>query len=66
VTNGPLSFAGKQVVVVRRSFGSGFAVAELARTLVAIVLVASNTRPKVDAALKSLEGATWDVVDRRM
>ena len=65
MTEGPLSLAGKRVVVVGGSSGLGFAVAELAQKLGAAVVIASSTRAKVDAAVGRLGGAPGDLVDLR-
>jgi NAD(P)-dependent dehydrogenase (short-subunit alcohol dehydrogenase family) len=65
MTNAGMSMEGKRVVVIGGASGIGFAVAELARTQGAAVVICSSTKTKVSAAVERLQGATGRTVDLR-
>ncbi|WP_347556859.1 SDR family oxidoreductase [Robbsia sp. KACC 23696] len=60
-----MSLDGKRVVVIGGTSGIGFAVAELASTQGATVVVASSAQANVTAAVGRLAGATGDTIDLR-
>ncbi len=63
MTDTTMLLAGKRVIVIGGSSGIGFAVATLARQLVAAVAIASSNAASVNAAVERLTGATGYVVD---
>jgi NAD(P)-dependent dehydrogenase (short-subunit alcohol dehydrogenase family) len=63
--DGGMSLEGQRVVVIGGASGIGFAVAELACTQGAAVVLGSSTKTNVDAAVERLQGATGRTVDLR-
>lgn len=60
-----MSLDGRRVVVIGGGSGIGFAVAELACTLGAEVVIASSRAATINAAAERLPGATGGIVDLR-
>jgi NAD(P)-dependent dehydrogenase (short-subunit alcohol dehydrogenase family) len=60
-----MSLAGKRVVVIGGASGIGFAVAELACTQGAAVVIGSSSKSKVSAAVERLQGTRGLTVDLR-
>jgi NAD(P)-dependent dehydrogenase (short-subunit alcohol dehydrogenase family) len=65
MNNDGMSLEGKRVIVIGGASGIGFAVAELARTQGAAVVIGARSEAHVGAAVERLPGATGHAVDLR-